>query len=60
MDKIFLLVTPTKEGLHIEKESNDTTELYREMDFFKSQNVIEKDCYEKENQQFQVLECITN
>lgn len=60
MPKLFLLVTPTKDGLRIEKESSDVNELYREMDFFQSQNVIEKDKYEIENQQQKQLECITN
>lgn len=60
MTKIFLLVTPTKEGLRIEKESSDTTELYREMDFFQSQNVIEKDQFDVVNKSYQKLECLTN
>lgn len=60
MAKVFLLVTPTKEGLRIEKESNDTTELYREMDLFKSQNVIEKDQFDVVNQQYRKFECLTN
>lgn len=60
MAKVFLLVTPTKEGLHVEKESSDTTELYREMDLFKSQNVIEKDQFDIVNQQYQKFEYLTN
>jgi hypothetical protein len=57
MSKVFLLVRPNEKEkkLEIKKTSNNSTELYKEMDFFKGERVIKRDDYISENEEFKQL-----
>lgn len=53
--KNFLLITPTTGGLRIDAQSNNSTELYKKLDFFKSQFVIKSVDYEQEKKNYEPL-----
>lgn len=57
MSKVFLLVRPNEKEkkLEVKKTSTDSTELYKEMDFFKGERVIKRDDYISENEEFKQL-----
>lgn len=57
MSKVFLLVRPNEKEkkLEVKKTSNNSTELYKEMDFFKGERVIKRDDYISENEEFKQL-----
>ena len=57
MSKVFLLVRPNEKEkkLEVKRTSTDSTELYKEMDFFEGERVIKRDDYISENEEFKQL-----